>query len=326
MKVLIFFIPIIVLSVILTGVSSYLVAVNQLRNNAYSLLNDTLLQTNVILNNDFTSVLEQLEKIVGSDAYKNLMTEKLKSISNPTNPDYNDVIEIHNLFNEIYNRNFQMIDSIYMDLNTGGEFSLIPNLIPKKIGVDLHTWLGKYSGSNDRYYWLNDHVDHVFDTVQARDVMSSFKIIGNQNSPANGLLLMNLKTDYFINQFQNVKISPNGLLALISPDKAIFSKQVKANNDIGDYGLNFLRKNAGNNGSFNIKSKNGERLIVVFNTISANHWVLAAIVPESDITVEASQIKYISLAIIVLLLFVSSLIAAWFANTISNPIRYLSRR
>jgi two-component system sensor histidine kinase YesM len=326
MKVLIFFIPIIVLSVILTGVFSYLAAVNQLRKNAYSLLNDTLLQTNVILNNEFINVLDQLETITGSDAFKNLMTEKVHPDQKTTDAHYYDVIAIHNLFNDIYNRNFQVIDSIYMNLNNGREFSLMPNMVPQKIGVDLNAWMRDYSDTSDRYYWKNDHIDHVFDTVDHRDVMSSFKIIGNKNSPVNGLLIMNLKTDYFVNQIQNVKISPHGLLALVSTDKAIFSKKVKENNDIGTDGLNFLRRNSGNNGIFNIKSKNGEKLFVVFNTISANHWVLAAIVPESDIMAKASQIKYISLAIIILLLFISSVTATWFANNISNPIRFLSRQ
>jgi len=326
MKVLIFFIPIIVLSVILTGVFSYLAAVNQLRKNAYSLLNDTLLQTNVILNNEFINVLDQLETITGSDAFKNLMTEKVHPDQKTTDAHYYDVIAIHNLFNDIYNRNFQVIDSIYMNLNNGREFSLMPNMVPQKMGVDLNAWMRDYSDTSDRYYWKNDHIDHVFDTVDHRDVMSSFKIIGNKNSPVNGLLIMNLKTDYFVNQIQNVKISPHGLLALVSTDKAIFSKKVKENNDIGTDGLNFLRRNSGNNGIFNIKSKNGEKLFVVFNTISANHWVLAAIVPESDIMAKASQIKYISLAIIILLLFISSVTATWFANNISNPIRFLSRQ
>ena len=326
MKVLIFFIPIIVLSVILTGVFSYLAAVNQLRKNAYSLLNDTLLQTNVILNNEFINVLDQLETITGSGAFKNLMTEKVHPDQKTTDAHYYDVIAIHNLFNDIYNRNFQVIDSIYMDLNNGREFSLMQNMVPQKIGVDLNAWMRDYSDTSDRYYWKNDHIDHVFDTVDHRDVMSSFKIIGNKNSPVNGLLIMNLKTDYFVNQIQNVKISPHGLLALVSTDKAIFSKKVKENNDIGTDGLNFLRRNSGNNGIFNIKSKNGEKLFVVFNTISANHWVLAAIVPESDIMAKASQIKYISLAIIILLLFISSVTATWFANNISNPIRFLSRQ
>ncbi|TXK85024.1 hypothetical protein FU659_05850 [Paenibacillus sp. N3.4] len=48
-KVLIYFLPIIILAVILTGLASYLSAVSQLKKNAYSLLSDTLYQTNIFL-------------------------------------------------------------------------------------------------------------------------------------------------------------------------------------------------------------------------------------------------------------------------------------
>ena len=73
MKLLIYFVPIIVSSVLLTGFFSYYSAVKQLERNAYYLLNDTVEQTGIFLNEKFHSVFEQLVIIENNTAYQNIL-------------------------------------------------------------------------------------------------------------------------------------------------------------------------------------------------------------------------------------------------------------
>jgi hypothetical protein len=58
--------------------------------------------------------------------------------------------------------------------------------------------------------------------------MSVFKIIGTPSSQVNGVLLLKMRSQYFLDIMRNVKVSPNGYLALVSPDGTLLSKTSEA--------------------------------------------------------------------------------------------------
>lgn len=176
------------------------------------------------------------------------------------------------------------------------------------------------------YYWLNVHDDMIFQTPEERNVISLFKIIGSSNSKVKGILLFNLRSEYYLKLLQNIQISPNGYVILVNNDSHILSKSVSLDNDIGEKGIAFLRNNAGNSGSFNVTGAGGEKMFVVFNTIGLNDWVVAAVVPEKDILREAEKIKVITFMIIAMLSAISVILAFIIASSISSPIRFLSRQ
>ncbi|TXK85026.1 hypothetical protein [Paenibacillus sp. N3.4] len=114
-------------------------------------------------------------------------------------------------------------------------------------------------------------------------------------------MLFNLRTDYFLNIMKNVKVSPNGYMALVSPGgSVIYSKATSSGNEIRPEGIDFLTNHIGYNGSFNVKNIAGQQMIVMFNTLGSNQWALAVIVPEDEMIQKEGQIKYISLSIIAL--------------------------
>ncbi|TCL70079.1 two-component system sensor histidine kinase YesM [Hydrogenispora ethanolica] len=327
-KLLLGFLPVIILAVFLTGLCSYLSAVRQLRENAYYLLQDTILQTNGIINDKLTTAFGQLYAIENDRAFKNAL--QLSAERPGTDADsYRRIVNYINLnktFNDIYLNYFQMIDSIYARLNDGSEFQLQRESIPKRTGIAIDEWLQKYQGSPTGYYWLNRHRDTVFDTVSPRQVMSVFKLIGRSDSRVNGIVLLNLKSAYFYQLLANIKVSPNGYLALISPDGILFSRKAKEEYGIGRPEIALIRKRAGGEGSFTIRSVKKRKMLVFFNTLPVNQWLIAAIVPERDILEKAGQIKYISLLIILLLILISTVVATFLAGSMSNSISYLSRQ
>lgn len=324
-KVLLFFLPVIILSSVLTGAISYFIAVRQLIDNARYLLNDTVYQTNIFLNDKFSTMFEQIVVIENDGSFARIISKN--GGQSQSNNDYDDIIKIHSKFEDVFAKYFQIIDSIYINFNNGREFGFQKDyIVPKKIGINLSEWTEKYTWSKDGYYWLNIHEDTVFDTADKRNVLTVFKMIGNRDSEINGMILINLRSEYFLKILNNVKISPNGYMMLVSREGVFSSKDMQQDLNVGTEGIELLRNNIGNTGSFYIHGKETTKLFVVFNTLQINNWVLAAVVPENDILKRAGQIKYIALAIITVTALIFSIIATLFASSISNPIRFLSQQ
>lgn len=323
-KVIMMFLPVIILSVIITGVFSYIVAVRQLRENAYYMLKDTVYQTSTFVNDKFSTMFEQLVYLEGDKALQNLILNRYDD-SNKSDK-YDDIITMNKKFESIYLSYYQILDSIYLYTRNGTELKLLKDTVPMRIGIDLNEWNERYTSSEKGYYWLNDHEDTVFNTVDKRQVISTFKIFGRKDTEANGIVLFNIKSQYITNILNNVRLSSNGYIMLVNNEGIMTSKAISPRFDIAAPGAELLRKNMGSSGSFTIKSAQGEKMLVVYDTLKINNWTLAAVVPEKDILKDASQIKYISLVVIILLVFISSIIAAVFAASISKSIIYLSRQ
>lgn len=323
LKFLIVLLPIIVISVVLSGVFSYWLAEGQIRENTNLMLNDTVYQTGTYIDDKMTTMFEQLLYMEDDKAIRNSVLKRGKETNKER---LFDVIDFNNKMNDIYAKYSRILDSIYVRLNNGREFQLQKEQIPQKIGLNLNEWLGKYNDADKGYYWLNDHEDRVFETAIQRNVMTVFKMIGKQDSEFNGVVLINLKTEYFLEILNNVKISSNGVMVLLSPDGLLYSKEVDSVYEIGEKGIAYLRENSGNSGSFNIVTPRNKKMFVVYNFIKINNWTIAAIIPEADLLEKASQIKYISMLIIVFVAIVSALAVMIFTGRISKSIIYLSNQ
>ena len=222
-KLLIYFVPIIVSSVVLTGLFSYLSAVQQLEKNAYFLLNDTVEQTGTFLDDKFYTIFEQLVVIENNNSFQNILGNRGQKEEQHR---YDDIIELRKQFDDSYQNHFQMIDSIFVTFNNGRSFNLQKELVPRHVGLDLNQWLHTYYQNEKGYYWLNNHEDQVFDTVEPRNVVTLFKVIGRPDSEVSGVALINIRTTYLLNILRNVKISANGMLALISPEGVMYSREL----------------------------------------------------------------------------------------------------
>ena len=322
-KLLCFFLPLIICSVWLTGVFSYLFAQKQLRDNAYYLLRDTTYQTNLFLNDRFSTMFEQLYNIENDPAIQNMILDQYEPDSKQQ---YLDLIGLNDRLNEIYRRYPKIIDSIYIHLNNGHEFYLMNDSIALRVGIRLDDWIAKYRGAPKGYYWLNDHRDPIFETFEKRRVISCFKMIGTPSSKVKGLILLNLKSDHFLEILRNIRVSAHGYLALVSPHGLLVSKEAERRYRLSGADLAGLRQRAGSGGAYERRNARGEKLFIVYNTIAMNRWVTAAVVPERDLLREAGRIKAFSLVIIVLLSIVSAALATIFAGNIAISVKYLSEQ
>lgn len=321
-KVLIFFLPLIILSVILTSYLSYFIAENQLQKNALYLVKNTVYQSCILINDKFSFIFTKLVALSNKETLQNLIMnnygEKYK------NDKFTDIIKVNSYFNDLYYDNYPIIDSLYFCTQNGLEIKRLPDDVPRRIGINLSDWLRKYHYSDQGYYWLNKHDDTVFQTVNERPVISTFYDVGRAGASVGGLVIFNMNCSYFMDLLTNIKVSSHGYILMISKDGVIKSKSTGIETQVKPEDLLKLKERLGTSGYMIVRSKTGQKLVLMYDSIKINKWMLAAVVPMKDILKDADNIKYISLVIILILLFVTSISATFFAGQITNPIRYLS--
>ncbi len=320
-RLIVLFLPITILAVLITAIFSYHNAKSQLEANARIQLDDTVHQTAFLANDKFKSALEQLVAIENHPSYKSLLQSKLDRDENVAK--YESIISINNLFREIYSQNFEMLDSIYLNVNNA-EFTLLKKYLPVRAPIDIDQWMARNHFPKGGYHWKMVHVDPIFRTNQPRRVFSVYRLLGGVDSPLKSLLLLNIDAGYILDMLANVKISANGYMMLVNGEGCALSKPVSRQFRLNRNALAFLQENSGNRGSFDGYSLTRRKMFVVFTTIRINGWVIAAVVPQGDILVNLSYIRYMILMVVIGLLIVSTFLATVVADGISRPLSFLS--
>lgn len=319
-RLIILFLPIIILAVLLTAVFSYGSAKKQIEANARLQLDDTVYQTTFLLNEKLKYVLEQLLLIENNSSFKNLLLS-----SDGKSSKGEDYTRIYNLCEEIYAKNFEILDSIYLNVNNI-EFILPKTHMPVPKPLDINQWFIQNNYPDYRYYWKMNNEAGIVPTMDPNRVFSVYRVLGSVGSELKSLLLLNINTNYILELLSNVKISLDGYMMLIDTEGNTISKYVAEQFRLNQKGADFLRDSSGYRGSFDAYSVTNRKLFVVFNTIRVNKWVVAAVIPQEDILVNFSYIKYMILTMVIVLIIVSTLVATFTANSIAKPLSFLSKQ
>ncbi|MCM3728055.1 sensor histidine kinase [Neobacillus cucumis] len=309
------FLPVIIFFIAFTGWISYQLAVTQLEENAYKSVDDTVFQTKAYLENRLYDIFEQLV------AFSN--NPKTLDIIDSESSDINaqDYIEMNNLLRSIHLNFDSIIDSILVDMHNG-EFTLYQsdyrmrfNHFPYKEYAEV------YKGNKEGFYWHNEHPDDIF--ASKADVVSVFKLIGTDSSKVNGVLLFNLRRDFFENVFNKSLIGEHGFLTLVSPEGTFNSKAVAEQYRLSSKEIKYLQTLQEEKGKYEFKNADGKNMTIIFDTIGVNKWKVAAVFPTDEILKKANYIKYVTLIVILVLTAVAVLIANFFSKYITNPVSAL---
>lgn len=322
-QMLVLFVPVIVASVLIIGLFAYFFEANNIKKNASYLMKGTVNQTSVLLNDKMLTLFSQMLNLSNSSAVNNLLLYDGDSDSANS---LDDLLACYKSMEEIYHNYDQVIDSLYFCSNSGVEVKYFTSDVPRHIGLSLKTWMRKYNSSPHGVYWLNDHKNDVFQTTTPHRVISVFRIIGSPESRSGGILLFNLNSGYFSGIFDNVHVSENGYMMLISRDGTLQSNSMQNQYCLTLSAVEKLKDHFGESGSMVLRSVTNQRMIVTYQNIEVNGWMVAAVMPESDLLSTSWQFKYILFALVLILIFVMVWLSNMLAKSISKPIEYLSNQ
>ncbi len=309
------FLPVIIFFIAFTGWISYHLAVTQLEENAYKNVDDTIFQTKSYLENRLYDVFEQLVAFSNDPKTLDLIDSEFSEV------DPNDYIQMNNSLKVIHLTYNTIIESIYVDMHNG-KFSLYRSDFRKNFNqFPYKKYNEEYRGSKEGFYWHNEHLDDIF--ASKSDVVSVFKLIGNEHTKANGILLFNLRKSFFENVLNKSLIGDHGYLTLVSRDGTFNSKTVSDKYRLSSKELSFLQSLQDEKGRYEFQNAFGKNMTIIYDTIGVNKWKVAAVFPTDEILKKVNYIKFVTVIIILLLTTIAILIANFLAKYITNPVSTL---
>lgn len=294
-----------------------MLATAQIEENAYKNVNDTIFQTKNYLDYMLSDVFQQLVSVSSNPRILNLVGTERAEIK----PEY--YVEIDKSLQHVYSRYNVIIESVLIDLNQG-EFSLYHSDYNSNPSISYEDYFNLYEGSKEGFYWRNMHQDEIFNTND--QVISLFRLIERGPSSDRGIILFNLRDDYFEQVLNKSLIGENGYLTLISPNGKYESKDVKSEYQLDDKTLHSLQHTEDESGEFSYESVAGEDMIVIYDTIEANKWKLAAVVPESEILNKVNYIKHATVFFILVMIVSAIFLTSLVGKYISKPFEKMAKQ
>lgn len=319
------FIPVIIIIVLAIGMLIYSLAAQQIEANAYVNIRDTVTQTRNYLDNRLTAIFEQLV-VLGNDIDTLSLLKRLDSRRyDPIQP--GDYIRMDRNLERIFSSYYSILDSILVYFNNGRLILSKKDYMSSRILFDYNQWRSAFQGNRSEYYWRNVHDNDVFQSPDTNNrIASVFQLYGNEQSSLNGIILFNLREDFFENILQNAKISENGFLALINQDGMFNFKTVPKRYQIDDWIRKMLLDREEPSGRLSIRNNAGEKMMLIYDTLPINRWKLAAVFPENDILNIAGFFKKITLTVMFLLILAGVFLSNLLAQIVTRPLSNLTEK
>ncbi|NHN29121.1 cache domain-containing sensor histidine kinase [Paenibacillus agricola] len=326
-SILLLFIPIMMLLVFITGLFSYLLATDQLQQNAFTSISDTVSQTQSFLNDKLTDVVTSLT-ILDSDSDLSDITARTES------SEYQLQSDDYLLLNKALNRAFPdraLIDSTLLYYNYNRPAFYRKNDLTAQVNISLEPYkLRQATDPTSVIHWLTLHTDPIALSLNKNyngKVVSLYKLLGKDVDHSKGIILFNIKDSFFQTILTTPTISTNGYLCLVSEDGLITYKKIAEKYDIKDAELQLrILQTKQASGQMTIKNEYGKEMLVVYDTLRINKWKIAAVIPKEELLNKVSYIKYVSMAVMSVLFVVVILLSNVLANFITKPIIQLTRK
>jgi two-component system sensor histidine kinase YesM len=264
-----------------------------------------------------SDVFQQLVSLSNDPRILSLMDKKESEIL-PSS-----YVEIDNNLALIYSRYDVILESVLIDLNQK-KFLLYHSSHNSNPTVHYDDYFSNYSGNKEGFYWSNIHQDRVFN--EKEKVMSVFRLIERNQSKSRGIVLFGLRTEFFEQVLNQSLIGENGYLTLISPDGIYESKTVKKEYELDESTLHSLQQENKKSGKFSYKSNVGKDMIVIYDTLSANDWKIAAVIPKNEILKKVNYIKSFTFLLIILMIICAAFLTNIVGKYISKPFERMAQQ
>lgn len=319
------FIPIIIIIVVITGTIFYFIASQQIGNNAYSNISDIVSQSKLYLDNRLIAVFEQLVYLQNDISTLSVISQTNDKESFSMR--YDDYIKLDDNIGRVYSSYYSMLDSIIVSLNDGNVSLVKKDYISSDIEFSFKDWREKFNGGKLDFYWANLHENGILGKYgDENKVVSIFKIMGDMSSRSNGLILFNIKQDFFKNILENAEISAHGYLSIVSDDGMMVYKPLGGEYKINDVAMDYMRDIKRSSGIFKYKKTGEPKMVVIFDTLKVNGWKVAAILPEKEIMDGSKYIKNIILVVMGLLIIIAVVLSNVLARIITEPLSSLTAK
>ncbi|MDR7076767.1 two-component system sensor histidine kinase YesM [Neobacillus niacini] len=309
------YLPIIILFILVTGWVSTLLATAQIEENAYKNVNDTIFQTKNYLDNMLADVFQQFVSLSNDPRILSLVDKDVSEIKPES------YVEIDNNLKLIYSRYNAILESVLVNYKQNG-FLLYHTNYNSNPTINYDEYFTKFYGNKEGFYWRNIHDDHEFN--KDNKVMSLFRLIEKNQSSSKGIVLFNLRAEFFEQVLNKSLIGENGYLTLISPDGIYESKTVKKEYKLDQSTFHSVQNLKDEHGRFSYENDAGEDMIVIYDTLRSNKWKIAAVIPQDEILNKVNYIKDFTILLVILMIMSAIFITNIVGKYITHPFKKMA--
>ncbi|MBU5671822.1 sensor histidine kinase [Paenibacillus brevis] len=180
-------------------------------------------------------------------------------------------------------------------------------------------WYKQVKASRGKMVWLGIFEHSLIDKVEDQPVFAFGRQIYdlNEHKPI-GIALYEMNPAPIMNALENLKLSENSKVYLLSGDGSMVSPGEELPAEIGS--LPLLQ----NPGQVKVERFGGK--LIIASQLPLSGWSVVSVTPAQDLNVELAQTKRFLLIVISILIVVSALIASIVSRTISSPLKRLIRQ
>lgn len=315
--VLSFYIPVIIAFILVTGTSSYILAMRQVEESARHEIENLVHQNCIYTDNRFQSVLEQMTALADDPVILRTLNLQAEDIDPQTYLAAQSHVDTIRLYNS------SIIDTVYINLNHGA-FTFFRG------DDDYGSVVQHYQ--NERVWTQVGEKDiewRMVRPLRGGDVstLDLVKSIGDGQSEKQGLLVFRLRKEFFSGLLEQQLLSGQGGMTLLSTDDASLFGTMSAEFQPDSATLERIRQSGQETGFIEFRSRtNGEQLVAVYDTLSTNQWKVVAVLRYDALLGKIVYIKYMTVAIILVLMVLAVVLTNRLSGYIMRPLSQLIAR
>lgn len=317
--VLSFYIPVIIAFIFVTGTLSYVLAMRQVEESARHEIENLVHQTCLYADNRFQAVLEQMTALADDPVILNALNKEQSEIGPQTYLAAQSHVDTIRLYNS------SIIDTVYINLNHG-QFTFFRGDDAYRSVVQSYQSYAQWPEQDEAsdITWRAVLADNNAQTrVHSIDVV---RHIGDTASEKQGLLVFRLRREFFTSLLSQHILGGQGCLMLVSPDVRSVFGAVPREFQLDKDTLTRLRQVKVPSGFLEFTNEDGENLVVVYDTLNTNQWKLAAVFRYDALLGKIVYIKYMTVALILILMLLAVLLTNALASYIMRPLSQLIKR
>ena len=324
-KLLLIFLPLLFCFIIITGGICLYFSGEQLKLNTEKMMENTVHQTKILLEDKLSSILMRSSAIVESTAYEYFtFSHDVRDSIDKKYLEYRS--SLSGMLTDMAVEYPSMVDSIIMLEKSGDKLIYMRSPAPYVMQDPYSSLINRLDvpesqGKLCHYIWSNEHEDDLLATKKARQVLTLYCVIGNEDSTAGSLLAVNIPSATVADVLGNIVTEKGSFAALISSEGICCSEQNDGAFQLSDADMKYLSMLSGR-GAKLLTDRSGSQIMISYEALDINGWVLVNGVPTDSIMKGTELVKRMIFLCVGIMIAIACipvlLLSRWISRDISS--------
>lgn len=328
-KLFIIFLPLVFLFIIITGSACLYISGNQLKVNTRMLMENSIHQTATLIDYKLHTMYIRSVSIVNSPAFTFFVFDHRKG--DPIDRKYlQNRNKLYQQLTDIAVDNWDLIDSFVILEKSGNNMVYMgsPSSYVMKDTYDTilqQQSLYREGSGMFQYIWQNQHTDMILNTRIPRQVLTLYSITGNTDSTAGAVMALNIRSEFITDILKNIVSSEGSFAAVLSADSMCCYEESPGAWKLKETDIGRMLGSR-DKGSYITEDGNGNQILLSFEKLKTNDWVVVNGVPVKSIMTGTEPMKKMILILVMVMLTIAGMPVLFISRWLSRDITGLAEQ